>query len=158
MRMTISCLLNTQEVPSQGGTECPSGTTPTSPFFYGGTQALQIRFPAPQHLSRFCSGGLFFSRCGVSVSVCSLLSGPDGLCRFGNQRETSLVGDRERKEEERRAELSPMLQLGILSSFLMEGLMDISSFLLFPSLYFSHWMTLVPLMTQFITLTLLVHL
>lgn len=77
-----------------------------------------------------------------------LLSGPDGLCRLGNQRERMAGG---RQGEERKGEWSLMLQLGILSSF-PEGLMDMSAFLVFPLLQFSHLIPLVSLMTQFITL------
>lgn len=72
-----------------------------------------------------------FSVAVVCVGLGSLLPGPDGLCRLGSQGET-ITGERQRevgRGKEMRGEWLLTQQLGILSSFLMEGLMDMSDLL-----------------------------
>lgn len=94
-------------------------------FLYGGILALQIKFPALEQLSLFCSGGLSFRGWGMCVTGFPPLrswwtlqvgeSGGDDLWWDGRDTEGGC---------------SLMLQLGILSSFWIWGLMDASSVLL----------------------------
>lgn len=146
MRVTVSVTKMHRKSFSGEGLSIPQ--EPTLPLL--SFMVASRLFPAPEQLSLFCSGGLFFRGCDMCVtgfpalrSWWTLQAGESG--RDNHWWETERR--RERKGKERGESLMP--QLGILSSFSMESLMDMP-FFVFPVLRFSHLMPLVSLMTQFI--------